>query len=188
MVSALYPLLIACTAPKHTGTPQEQDSAEACEDNPSDANDNGVTDDCERELLASFRTETILLGEPSEHVLAWLVCRNDAEIWIAVQPGLEATLENRGPFVADTATLDGWDAFRVCSAEVGGQRVGTEVTLLDYQLDAGGAGTAASIGTFEALVDDDVHELAMQVVVWEFFETEYKMEIAWYFFGAPGGR
>jgi hypothetical protein len=55
-------------------------------------------------------------------------------------------------------------------------------------LDAGGAGTAASTGTFEALVDDDVHELAMQVVVWEFFESEFKMEIAWYFFGAPGVR
>ena len=52
----------------------------------------------------------------------------------------------------------------------------------------GGAGTAASIGTFEALVNDDLHELAMQVVVWEFFETEFKMEIAWYFFGAPGVR
>jgi hypothetical protein len=187
----IWPLLIAflgCSPgpPQESGDPDGTPSH--CSDDPDDANTNGVADACERELLGSFQTETIFLDEPAEHVLVWLACRVDADVWNEVQPGIEVRLDDQGPLAAETATLDGWDAFRDCSARAGGQNIGTYVRLLDYPLAyESGAGVASNIDDFEALEEDDIYEIAVKVVSWE-LQEEDKLVLSWYFFGAPGVR
>lgn len=186
MISALFPLLFACTAPEDTGAPQEEDSAAPCEADPTDANDNGVTDDCERELLGSFTTDSSRLFESTEHVEVWLAYDTDGALstWVQFQPGIEARLDDMGPFTVETSTLDGWDAVQARLVDDVDEKLATRAISLDGGKTQVWPADESDLGIYGELSGAEIHALGMEVASWETGPEEGYMSVTWTFFGA----
>jgi hypothetical protein len=162
------------------------DTAAPCETNPADANDNGVTDACERELLGTFQTDSSRLFESTEHVEIWLAYDTDgaASTWVQFQPGIEARLDDQGPFTVETADLTGWDAVEARLTDDVDERLATRAISLDGGRTQLWPADESYLGIYGELDGADIHALSMEVVSWETGPEEGYMSVAWYFYGA----